>query len=139
MKKQLLFIFITLLTFKASAQQYLLSGRVTDAQNHAIPFTSVYIRNTPYGATANETGSYQFKLDPGTYHVIYRFVGYQERIETVTIDNHNVVHNVQMQDEVFNLKTVEVQGKRLKSDTAANDIMHQVIAKREYYLTEVNE
>ncbi|MHB8209421.1 DUF5686 family protein, partial [Mucilaginibacter sp.] len=139
MKKQLLFIFITLLTFKASAQQYVLSGRVTDAQNHAIPFTSVYIHNTTYGATANEVGSYLFKLNPGTYHVIYRFVGYQERNETVIIANHNVVHNVQLEDEVFKLKTVAVKGKRLKTDTTANDIMHKVIAKREYYLNEVRE
>ena len=139
MKKQLLFIFITLLTFKASAQQYILSGRISDAQNHPISFTSVYIRNTTYGATANESGSYQFKLNPGTYHVIYRFVGYKERVETVTIVNHDIQHNVQMEDEVFNLKTVIVQGKRLKTDTAANDIMRQVIAKREYYLNEVQE
>ena len=139
MKKQLLLILILFTAFKVSAQQYILSGRITDMQNHRIPFTSVYIRSTTYGATANENGQYQFKLNPGTYHVIYRFVGYKERIETVTITNSDVQHNVQMETEVFGLKTVVVQGKRLKSDTAANDIMRQVIAKREYYLTEVNQ
>ena len=139
MKKKLLFIFIILLTVRASAQQYTLSGRVTDAENHPISFTSVYIRNTTYGTTANESGSYQFRLNPGIYHVIYRFVGYKERVETVVIANRNVAHNVQLEDEIFNLKTVVVQGKRLKTDTAANDIMRQVIAKREYYLNEVQE
>ena len=139
MKKKLLFIFITLLTFKASAQQFILSGRVSDAKNHPISFTSVYIRSTTYGATANESGYYQFKLSPGTYHVIYRFVGYKERIETVTIVNHDIQHNVQLEDEVFKLKTVIIHGKRFKTDTAANDIMRQVIAKRKYYLNEVPE
>jgi hypothetical protein len=139
MKKKLLFIFITLLTFKASAQQFILSGRVSGAQNHPISFTSVYIRSTTYGATANESGYYQFKLSPGTYHVIYRFVGYKERIETVTIVNHDIQHNVQLEDEVFKLKTVIIHGKRFKTDTAANDIMRQVIAKRKYYLNEVPE
>jgi protocatechuate 3,4-dioxygenase beta subunit len=76
MLKNLLFIFITLVAFKASGQQYMLSGRITDGQGHAIPFTSVYIRNSSYGTTANENGNYQFKVDPGTYHLIYRFVGY---------------------------------------------------------------
>ncbi|MFI5158077.1 MAG: DUF5686 and carboxypeptidase regulatory-like domain-containing protein [Sphingobacteriales bacterium] len=139
MKKQLLFIFITLFAFKVSAQQYVLSGRVTDAQNHAIPFASVYIRNSTYGTTANEIGGYQFKLKPGTYHVIYRFVGYQEHTEMVVINNRKVVYNVQLKDEVFKLKAVVVQGKRLKTDTTANNIMRQVIAKREYYLNEVKE
>lgn len=139
MKKQLLFIFFSLLAFKVSAQQYILSGKITDAQHHSISFASVYIRNTTYGTTANESGNYQFKLNSGTYHVIYRFVGYKERIETVTINNQDVHYNVQMEDELFKLKTVVVQGKRIKKDTAANDIMRQVIDKREYYLNEVKE
>jgi len=137
MLKNLLFIFITLIAFKASGQQYMLSGRITDGQNHAIPFTSVYIRNSTYGTTANESGNYQFKLDPGTYYLIYRFVGYKERIENVTITSHDVVHNITMDPELFELKTVVIEGKRIKKDTAANDIMERVIAKREYYLEEV--
>jgi len=137
MIKNLLFVFISLIAFNASGQQYLLSGRVTDGQGHAIPFTSIYIRNTTYGTTANESGNYQFKLNPGTYNVIYRFVGYKERIETVTIASHDVVRNVKMDAGIFELKTVVIEGKRIKNDTAANSIMRHVIAKREYYLTEV--
>jgi len=138
MIKKILFLLVSLIAFKASGQEYILSGRISDAQNHPIPFTSVYIRNSTYGTTANESGSYQFKLKPGTYSVIYRFVGYKERIETATIASHDVVHNVKMEDEVFELKAVIVQGRR-ETDTAANAIMRQVIAKREYYLNEVKE
>lgn len=137
MLKNILFIFITLIALKASGQQYTLSGRITDGQNHAIPFTSIYIRNSTYGTTANESGNYQFKLAPGTYNLIYRFVGYKERIETVTITDHNVVHNVTMEAELFELKTVVIKGERAKKDTAANSIMQRVIARREYYLNEV--
>ena len=137
MIKYLLLTFVALIAIKASAQQYMLSGRITDGQGHAIPFTSVYIRNSTYGTTANESGNYQFKVDPGTYHLIYRFVGYTERIETVTITNQNVAHNVTMEPELFELKTVVIEGKRIKKDTAANTIMHRVIDKREYYLNEV--
>jgi len=138
MVKNLLIAFIILIAFKASGQQYVLSGRISNQQNHAIPFASVYIRNSTYGTTANENGKYQFKLSAGTYSLIYRFVGYKERIETVTISSHDEVRNVKMEDEVFQLRAVTIQGKRIK-DTAANEIMRQVIAKREYYLNEVKE
>jgi len=138
LKKLLFFALISLAAFKVSGQQYILSGHITDNNGHPIPFTSVYIRNTTYGTTANETGSYQFKLTAGTYAIIYRFVGYKERTESVTITSHDVVHNIKMDDEVFELKAVRIMGKRIK-DTAANEIMRQVIAKREYYLNEVNE
>jgi len=136
MKRYLLLIFTLLiaLSFKASAQQFILSGRITDQKNSPIPFVSVYIKNSTYGTTSNGNGAYQFKLAAGTYDVVYRYVGYQERIEKVTITNHDEQRNVQMEDEIFKLKEVVVKGNR---DTAAADIMYRVIAKRKFYLNEV--
>lgn len=105
-------IFIVLGTISASAQQYLLSGRITDQNNNVVPFSSVYIKNSTYGTTSNEDGAYQFKLSPGTYSVIYRVVGYNEKIVSVTITNHDEQLNVQMQDEVF--ATGRVSGNSLR-------------------------
>jgi hypothetical protein len=139
MSKYLLFLVLSLFAVTASGQQYILSGHISDQQNHPISFVSVYISGTTYGTTANENGNYQFKLNPGTYHVVYRFVGYKERNESVTITNHNVGLNIKMEDEVFVLKSVVVEGKRIKKDTAAYAIMARLIAKRDYYLNEVKE
>ena len=77
MRKHLLAILFVLTVFTASAQQYTLSGIITGQKNEAVPFTSVYIRNSTYGTTANEEGHYHFKLSPGSYNVTYRFTGYQ--------------------------------------------------------------
>ncbi|HTH82240.1 MAG TPA: DUF5686 family protein, partial [Mucilaginibacter sp.] len=131
----LIFTLLTAFTFKASAQQFVLSGRITDKKNQSISFASVYIKNSTYGTTTNEDGVYQFKLEPGTYDVVYRYVGYNERVEKVTITDHDARLNVQMDDEVF-LRDKDVVDKRGR-DTAAMYIMRKVIAKREYYLNEV--
>jgi hypothetical protein len=138
MNRYLLLLFITLsaLSFKASAQQFVLSGRVTDQKNMPIGFVSVYIRNSTYGTTSNENGLYQFKLNPGNYDVVYRFVGYKEQIDHVTITDHDELHNVQMADEIFTLKDATVKDHRGR-DTAAANIIRKVIAKRKYYLREV--
>src|SRR3954463_10246668 len=106
MSRYLLLPFITLsaLSFKASGQQFVLSGNITDQKNMPIGFVSVYIRNSTYGTTSNENGIYQFKLNPGNYDVVYRFVGYKEQIEHITITDRDELHNVQMQDEIFTLK-----------------------------------
>ncbi|RYY34520.1 MAG: carboxypeptidase-like regulatory domain-containing protein, partial [Sphingobacteriaceae bacterium] len=136
MRRYLLLVFSVLCTITAFAQQqHLLSGRITDANNQPVPFTSVYIRNSTYGTSANESGRYQFKLSPGEYNIIYRFVGYKEKTLHVTITDHDEVLNVQLQDEVFNLRQVTVTGKR--TDTPGMDIMREVIKKREFYLNEV--
>ncbi|MDB5155308.1 MAG: hypothetical protein JWR50_15, partial [Mucilaginibacter sp.] len=139
MKTFLLSIFLLLNTFvfKASAQQFVLSGRITDSKDAPISFVSVYIRNSTYGTTTNEDGVYKFNLSPGNYDVVYRYVGYKERIEKVSIADREEHRNVQMEDEIFQLKTVNVLAKHNR-DTAAEDIMRKVIAKRAYYLNEIN-
>jgi hypothetical protein len=129
-------LLLNALLFKASAQQYVLSGKITDSKSAPISFVSVYIRNSTYGTTTNEDGIYKFNVSPGSYDVVYRYVGYKERIEKITITDHDERLNVQMEDEIFQLKTVDIKNKRNR-DTAAEDIMHKVIAKRAYYLNEI--
>ncbi|WPU93869.1 DUF5686 family protein [Mucilaginibacter sabulilitoris] len=134
MTRHILLILITLCAANASAQQYLLSGRITDQKSAVIPFTSVYIRNSTYGTTANEDGIYQFKLAPGNYSVIYRFVGYKEKTIQVTIADHDENLNVQMDDEVYD--STRVAEVYQKNRDAADTIMKQVIKKRNYYVEE---
>jgi hypothetical protein len=133
----LFFMLMSGLVFKASAQQFILSGRITDAKSTPISFVSVYIRNSTYGTTTNEDGIYKFKLERGTYDVVYRYVGYKERIDKVTITDHNEQHNVQMETDVYQLKQVSIAAKGGR-DTGAMSIMRKVIAKRNYYLNEIN-
>ncbi|MDB5031346.1 DUF5686 and carboxypeptidase regulatory-like domain-containing protein [Mucilaginibacter sp.] len=130
------FILSGAFTFKASAQQFVLSGHIADQKHNPIAFAAVYIRNSTYGTTSNEEGAYKFKLDPGTYNVVYRFVGYKERVEKVTITDRDVLLNLQMEDDIFQLRQVSGKDKKGR-DTAAMDIMRKVINKREYHLNEI--
>ena len=137
MRKLLLLFFTAILCLSASAQVYLLTGRITNEQSKPVAFTSVYIKNSTYGTAANENGNYQFKLEPGTYDIVYRFPGYKELSQKITIEDQNLEHNVQMVDETYQYK----QFKRVKGSTpdSAVTIIRQVIAKRQFYLEQVKE
>src|SRR6185437_1500771 len=136
MKHTLLLIFAAFATINSSAQQYILSGQITSQKNTPVSFASVYVKNTSYGTTANENGDYLFRLKPGTYHIVYRAVGYKQRTDTVKITNGDELHNVQLADEPFQLKPVKttVNNKR----DPAYYIMREVVNKRKFYLNEVN-
>jgi hypothetical protein len=136
MRRYLLIILFILTIFTASAQQYMLSGVITGQKNEVVPFTSVYIRNSTYGTTANEEGRYQFKLSPGTYNVTYRFTGYQELTESITITDHDEVHNVQLPDEIF--KFSQISDKWKQNLDPGDTIMRMVISNRKAHLEEVN-
>jgi hypothetical protein len=137
MRRFLFLLFFSFYAFHSFAQQiYTLSGRITDTRNLPVAFTSVYIRNSTYGTTSNENGSYVFRLAPGTYHVIYRFVGYKEINDLITITDHNVQHNVVLVPDVYQLKQVSVKDSATLS---ATEIIKKVISKRLYYLNEINK
>src|ERR1700712_4271102 len=104
MRRYLLLLFIAISSLAASAQQYLLTGRITDENNKPVAFTSIYIRNSTYGTAASEEGRYQFKLAAGTYRVVYRFVGFKEVEENITITNHDIEHDVKLVDETYQLE-----------------------------------
>jgi len=131
MRKYLLLISTIIINLTVQAQTYLLSGRVTNQANGTIAYAAVYIRNSTYGTVANEEGKYQLKLAPGTYSVIYRFVGYKEVTEKITVSDQNIRHDVQLTDEDYALK-------KFSSDSAM-DIVRRVIRKREYFLKQVKK
>ncbi len=139
MKKSLLSLLFALsaLIFKAEAQQFVLSGRIVDDQNKPVSFVSIYIRNSTYGTTSNEDGNYQFKLTAGTYRIMYRFVGFKEETQTVTITDHDERLNIRLQREIYQPRSIDRQARNGR-DTSAANIMRQVIDKRQYYLNEVN-
>lgn len=137
MIRYLLFFFIVIVSLPASAQLYLLTGKITDRENKPVAFTSVYIKNSTYGTVANEEGRYQFRLTAGNYTVVYRFVGYREVVEKITVTDQDVQHNVQLVDEGYQLEQFnKANGPRQDS---AIDIMQRVIDKREYYLKQVKQ
>jgi len=138
MKRYILVAILFVFAFctRAVAQLYTLSGKIVDPKNSAISFVSVYIKNSSYGTTSNENGVYQFRLSPGTYNIIYRFVGYQEKTEKVTIGNGDQQLDIKLENEVFAIKktaNIDTAGP----DTAALSIMRKVIAKRKDHLDEV--
>jgi hypothetical protein len=134
MKKTLLLFTFILFLSEAFSQQYLLSGKITDSQGKPVPFTSIYLKNTTQGTSANDRGLYQFKLNPGTYDVVYRFVGYKEKVQHLTIEKNDLQHDVVLDKEIYQLKEVSVNAN---GEDPAYAIIRKAIRKRKQYLTEL--
>lgn len=136
MKKYLFLFCFNLLALNSFAQLYVLSGKITDNKNAPIAFTSVYINNSTYGTTSNENGNYVLKLAPGTYNVVYRFVGYKQVVAAITITDHDAHNNVSLAEDIYQLKQVDVADS---NHISGEDIISKVIGKREFYLKEVEK
>ena len=85
---QLLLFFLT--TISVAQQTGSIVGKLTDTDynNEPLPFANVFIKNTTTGVTSNIDGLYSLEnIAPGTYTIVYSYVGY----ETVEIPNVEVI------------------------------------------------
>ncbi len=97
--KKFLFLLITALSFTlgAIAQNVQtgnnkVSGTVTDENNQPLPGTSVLVKGTTKGITADGSGKYNISAQPGTI-LVFSFIGYNS--QSVTVGNGETI-NVQL-------------------------------------------
>lgn len=83
-----LFIFIILFisTSLLFAQNGTIQGVILDKEinNEPLPFANVFIKGSEIGTTSDIDGIYLLKADPGTYTLVFSFIGY-EKIEVPNI------------------------------------------------------
>jgi hypothetical protein len=134
MKFTLSFILSILFCSAVFSQQVTLSGKITDDQHKAIPFASIYIKNTTKGTSANSEGEYTLQLKPGNYEVQYKAVGYHTESRKVELNADKAV-NV-----VLNFETYQLSGVTIKAgaEDPAYAIIRKAIRKRKAHLNEVS-
>jgi len=135
MKNIYLFLTLSLAIFSSASAQHQITGKITDSSGEAIPFASVYIKNTNKGVSANVDGAYSITVDKGSVILMYKAIGYKSAERTVTI-NGNVIANQTLATESYTLKGVEVKSN---AEDPAYEIIRQAIKNRKKHLNEVSE
>lgn len=124
-----------LISFTASSQSFLVRGKITDQQGQAIPFASVYEKNTTIGTSANSEGEYSIKLNAGKHELNYRAIGYQQEARIIDLTtNYNL--DVSLAQAVFQLADVVV---RSEGEDPAYEVIRNAIRKRKAHLREADE
>ncbi len=75
--KVLLSILFFLLIFTSSSAQKIY-GTVFTTKGDLLPYSSITIKGTSLGASANNRGRYSFTLAPGTYTLVCQHVGFSK-------------------------------------------------------------
>jgi len=85
--KNILTVIFLLLTIIVAGQttKGTISGTVYDKEvnNEPLPFANVFIKGTSIGTTTEFEGTYTFQTEPGTYTLVFSFIGYK----TVEVPN----------------------------------------------------
>ena len=116
------------------AQKSAVRGRVVDENGSGLPFATVYVKGTSNGTTTNTDGYYDFPIEPGTYELVYQYVGYEMVSQEVTIGRSPLEININLKPEVIQLKELVVKAD---GEDPAYAIIRNAIKKRKFHLNEI--
>lgn len=127
-------VFLLLITFSTNATQ--INGVVKDSKGNTLPFSSVLIKGTTKGTTANAKGFYTLQLSNGNYTLVCQHIGFASVEKKVKITNENVEINFELSEQEYKLTDVVVKSG---SEDPAYEIIRKTIAKREEHLNEIKK
>jgi hypothetical protein len=133
-KVSFLLLLILFICTSAWAQQFTISGTITDDGGKPVPFASILVHNTTKGTSANGEGAYSINVAAGQYELLFKAIGYQQEIKKVSVTG-NVTLDVKLSIASYQLKDVVVRGN---GEDPAYGIIRKAIRKRKTYLNEVN-
>jgi len=112
------------------------SGKVTDENNEALPFASVYLLGTTQGVTTNKDGNYSIELPAGEHDLIFQFIGYKKHTERIKIEtsNEKITLHVKMEQQPYEMGTVTINAS---GEDPAYDVIRKAIRMRKFYLDQV--
>lgn len=112
--KFIIFAFFTFLrTFSIHAQNYTISGTVADVQSgETISGAIVSTVDIPnLGTSSNGYGFYSLVLPQGTHRIRVKFLGYEEKIQEITISQNQKI-NFSIHKKNRQVKEVQIKAKK---------------------------
>lgn len=121
--QKLFLIIIAFLTISlSSAQDGVVTGTLYDAEfNDVLSFANITVKGTNKGVVSDFEGKYRLTLKPGTYTLIFSFVGYQtqEITDVVLKANKSVVIDATLKPAAASLNEVVIT-TTLRSNTESS-------------------
>jgi len=117
-------LFVSASTF---AQEFQLSGNVTNSKNEPIEGVSIFIKGTTTGTETNALGNYNFSLEKEQYTIVVSYVGMITQEQTINLEEDVTANFVLLEDSEI-LDEVLVRSVRV---TADSPITYSNISKEE--------
>lgn len=128
-----LFLLFTLLSLHISAQK--IFGTVLNDKGDLLPYSSITIKGTTIGASANNRARFSIALSPGTYTVICQHIGYAAKEKNIILSSQDEELIFVLSGQKLVLKEVIIKNT---DEDPAYSIIREAIKKREGYSKQVS-
>lgn len=120
------FLFVVLLVMCAgwaTGQKYTISGQLSDAGSgeDLIGATVTVKELSGTGAVANVYGFYSLTLPAGNYTLVYSFIGYRDKEQSIVLDK-DIKLDMELATGAQELQVVEITGEREDANVTSNEM-----------------
>lgn len=105
-------------------------GYIRDSAGEPLEFATIFVQENGTGTVSNTDGYYELRLDPGSYTLVFQYLGYESQVKQVQIGDRFRELNIELKQQALELKTVDViEGQ----EDGAYTVMRKAIAKAGYH------
>lgn len=103
------FVFILSAAYGQKAGRYTISGHIRDKNTgEFLPGTTISVLELKTGTVSNSYGFYSITLPAGNYHLVFSFIGYKSRTQTIHLQKDTLI-NIDLSSSSGQLREVEIK------------------------------
>lgn len=129
------FVSFLLILFSFFSKAAFITGTISDEKKDPIPYANVYLQPSLKGTTTNAEGYYKLETLPGTYTIVFKYLGYKTQTKEITISDKDVILNISLLSESYMLNGITINAG---GEDPAYAIIRNAINKRKFYLNQVD-
>ncbi len=129
MKKVIILLIIAFCCPIVSFAQTKASGQIKDKNNEAVPYSSVYFKNSTQGVIANESGKFYLESQKDYDTLVISFIGYKTK-EILLPKSTNLDLKITLEEDNLLAEVKIYTGKTSKKDNPALDILRKIWARK---------
>src|SRR6478609_4000697 len=110
-------------------------GLIKGDDGTPLAFATIFIKQTGTGSATDLEGHYEVTLTPGSYDIIFQYLGYESVARKIDVKDDFIVINITLKTQVVMLQNVIIKAGK---EDPAYTIMRKAIAKAKYHTQQID-
>ena len=110
-------------------------GLIKGDDGAPLPYSTIFVKQTGTGSATDLQGRYEILLSPGSYDILFQFLGYESVSRKITISDAFVEMNITLKTQVMVLQNVTIKASK---EDPAYTIMRKAISKAKFHTQQID-
>ena len=112
-----------------------IKGLIKGEDGIPLAYATIFVKQTGTGSATDLEGRYEIILSPGSYDIIFQYLGYESIARKIEIGNDFIEVNIKLKTQVMMLQNVTIKAGK---EDPAYTIMRKAISKAKFHTQQID-